>query len=555
MLYCPHVPMRKSLPFVSAFLSALLLWAAFPPMGETCALACALAPLLAVSRLCAPRRAAWAWFFGGFLFWAGTLAWMPAIVKNGGPLPLVILGWAGLAALCAGYFALFGWLGACAWRRVAGRGRGKILVLLFAEPVLWAGVEWLRSWLFTGFAWNFLGTALGPVPALAAPARLGGVYLVSALVVLLNGVFATLVCRLVGQMCPEGGDGRLELWRTAGGSRWGRTCETALPLGAVLLVFGLANAACLRPASGFVPLRVALVQRNAPCIFSRLDRGRDPFEVFGRLLQTAEAARPDLVVWAESAMAEFGALGSDAARRAAHHFSRKTGGASLLAGGDWWFTAQTAEGPERRVWNAAALYAPADTNVEVQVYGKQHLVPFGEYIPFDKWVPALQRLSPIGVSVWPGEARTLALRAGGRTVRVAPLICYEDTDPVLARRAARLGAQAIALITNDSWFSHSQEPVQHAWQAVLRAIETGLPVIRVGNSGVTGVIAPSGRARWLEDGEGRPLVDAAGAMVETVAVPAAPARTPYARAGDAPLACLFALALAGVFARRPGTGK
>ena len=87
--------------FVPAVLSALLLWAVYPPMGEVCALAFALVPLLVVSRLGTPKRAAQAWFLGGFLFWFATLAWMPAIVKNNGPLPLVVLGWMGLAALCA----------------------------------------------------------------------------------------------------------------------------------------------------------------------------------------------------------------------------------------------------------------------------------------------------------------------------------------------------------------------------------------------------------------------------------------------------------------------
>ncbi len=529
----------------AAALSALLLWVSFPPLGEISTIPFALAPLLVVSRLCAPKKSAGLWMLGGFLFWFGTLSWMVAVSKNNGPLPLVILGWVGLAALCAGYFALFGWLSARVWRRW-----GKWA--LVAEPILWAGIEWLRSWLFTGFAWNFLGTAVGQIPSLAAPARLGGVYLVSALVVLLNGVFATLVCRLLAQMSPAGTED-LDRWSFGVGSRWSRMAETALPLGVILLSFWLAA----RPAAPAqnVPVRVALVQRNAPCIFARRDRQQDPYEVFDRLLDTAAAAKPDLIVWGESAMSEFGHLDSAAARRAALFFSRKTGGASLLAGGDWHDAVETEKGTERRVWNGAGLYTPTATHATLQVYGKQHLVPFGEYIPFDKWIPALQKLSPIGISLWPGEARVLELTrndrgqklAGPATVKIAPIICYEDTDPVLSRRAANLGAQAIVLITNDSWFSYSQETVQHAWQAVLRAIETGLPVIRVGNSGVTGIIFPSGRARWLEDGNGNPLVDAAGTMVEDVPVAVSPIRTPYMRFGDIPLALLFIASLCACF--------
>lgn len=502
------------------------------------------------------------WFLGGFLFWFGTLSWMPAISKNNGPLPLVVLGWMGLAALCAAYFAAFGWLNARAWRRL-----GKWA--LVTEPILWVGFEWLRGWLFTGFAWNFLGTAVGQIPSLAAPARLGGVYLVSALVVLLNGVFATLACRMLAQMMPEkvesgekGESGekvekrdgdclsdRLTSWRLGNVGRWRRMIETAVPLGVVLLCFWLANVSVSR-VEAIVPVRIALVQRNAPCVFSQRDREQDPYETFGNLLTTATVARPDLVVWAESAMAEFGHLGSDGARHAALYFSRMTGGASLLAGGDWWYQVETEKGPERRCWNGAALYTPTSTNVTLQVYGKQHLVPFGEFIPFDKWIPVLQKLSPIGISIWPGEAKTLELtlnRPGGTSVRIAPLICFEDTDPSLARKAAQLGAQAIVLITNDSWFSYSQETVQHAWQAVLRAIETGVPVIRVGNSGVTGIIYPSGQARWLEDGEGQMLVDSPGTMVETVPVVANPTLTPYSRIGDLPLLLLFAASLLAVF--------
>ena len=544
---------KKHIPAaVAALLSAALLVAAFPPFGETASIAVALAPLLAVARLASPKKAAWTWFGGGFAFWFTTLAWMPAICKNNGPWPLVALGWLGLAALCSGYFALFGWLSARAWRRFGRWG-------LAFEPVLWAGVEWLRGWLFTGFAWNFLGTALVPIPDFLAPARAGGVYLVSALVVLVNGVFATLACRVVAQMRRE----------EPTGGRWVRSLETAVPLAVVLLVSWLSRAP--QPTTheprttnheprttnhesrtttheprttNHESLRVALVQRNAPCVFRAGLERQDPVEAFKRLMVTTASARPDLVVWGESAMSEFGRLASEQAHRAARYFSSMAGGAALLAGGD--FSEET-DG-NVRIYNGAGLYVQSGDGVSLQAYGKQHLVPFGEYIPFDKWIPALQGLSPIGVSLYPGEAKVLDVpTADGGTVKVAPLICFEDTLPSLARRGAALGAQAIVLITNDSWFSNSWEAEQHAWQAVLRAVETGIPVIRVGNSGVTGVIDASGRARWLTDGSGRPLVDLPGCQLETVQVRTPPRPTPYTRFGDWPLLVLFAASLAGLF--------
>ena len=131
----------------------------------------------------------------------------------------------------------------------------------------------------------------------------------------------------------------------------------------------------------------------------------------------------------------------------------------------------------------------------------------------------LQKLSPIGVSLHPGDPGLFTLKtSGGRKVKVAPLICYEDTDPRLSAQAERMGAGMIVLVTNDSWFSESSEAQAHAAQAVLRAVETGLPVVRVGNSGVTGVIRPDGSANWLSDATGRIVVDGRGVMVETVAV-------------------------------------
>ena len=119
------------------------------------------------------------------------------------------------------------------------------------------------------------------------------------------------------------------------------------------------------------------------------------------------------------------------------------------------------------------------------------------------------------------------------------------------RALARMGAECLVFITNDSWFSDSIEAEQHAWQSVARAVETGLSVVRVGNSGVTGTISPRGVANWLAGADGRPLVDVRGTMCESVLlkneVPYSPEQklppflTPYTLVGDLPLSVSFAL--------------
>ena len=549
--------MKYTWKILAAGLTAFLMWAAFPPMAESMDIAFALAPMLVVTRLSRPKAAAGWWFACGFAFWFTTLSWMPAICKNNGPWPLVLLGWIGLAAVCAGYMALFGWLDAKAWRKTAERGENgclqslksrdvwmKLVVIVIVEPALWAGIELLRGTLFSGFAWNFLGTAVGNIPSFATPARIGGVYFLSAIVVMVNGVFATLLLRVISPML-NGGDGRqMAIKGNVRAARFVRTLETALPLLAAYLSITLSTPSP-RPAGSSQhsrsSLRVALIQRNAPCIFSRRDE-EDPYHAFMDLLDKVAPANPDLIVLAESAFVEFGPARSDRTKQAAMHFSNRCGGAAVIGGVDDTIYSNGT----RRVYNGAAFYSPAATNALVAVYHKQHLVPFGEYIPFDKWITSLQKLSPIGVSLYPGEPLLFDLDC----VKLAPLICFEDTVPSLARQAAADGADAIVLITNDSWFSRSIEAEQHAWQAVMRAIETGLPVLRVGNSGVTGVIMPSGRARWLTDGAGKPLVDQAGCQIESVPIVRDATKTPYVRFGDWPVILLFAASLA--FAFLPG---
>ena len=508
---------KKIKPFVW-LLPGFLLWAAYPPMGEKTDVLFALAPLLWVSRRRDPRTSARRWFVAGAFYWVATLSWMPAIVKNGGPWPLVALGWFALAAYCAGYFALFGWLSARVWRWARGGGYWRrLFAVLVAEPVLWCGLELARSRLFGGFAWNQLGV----VPAnggFAAPAALGGVYLLSAVVILVNGTVAGIAERVMRQA-----------------PRWAGV-ETFLSFGIVAAIYWASSFATARPAEGGDQklLKVALVQRNFPCVFK--GREDNPYEIYDRLLAGVSPLRPDVVVLPESGLCEFGPADQQGAVRFAQWVHEKTG-AELLVGGTRY--------DDGKVFNCAALYGRGG---DIRLYDKVHLVPFGEFIPGDKWITSLQKLAPVG-SCTPGELKTLALEPGDGGRRIGVAICYEDTDSAQMRRLANMGAGLLVFITNDSWFSHSVEAEQHAWQATARAVETGLAVVRVGNTGVTGVVGPDGRASWLLGADGRPLVDAQGAMLERVSVvPPQGADggprghlTPYAAFGDVPLAMIFAL--------------
>ena len=336
----------KKFSGVAWFLPGFLLWAAYPPMGEMADCLFALAPLMWLSRRALPGESAKRWFQSGVFYWVATLSWMPAIVKNGGPWPLVVLGWFALAAYCAGYFALYGWLSSNYWgwarerasRGAAGRvpsGLGwRLAGVLFVEPVLWCGIELVRSRLFGGFAWNLLGV----VPAnggFGAPAALGGVYLLSAVVILVNGTAAGIAERV---------------WRVerSGFSFLRRlgALETLLAFAVVLCVYRASSLVVSpRDDSAVRHLKVALVQRNFPCVFK--EQSANPYEVYGRLLANVAELKPDLVVLAESALSEFGPVDQQGAVRFAD-FVRRSTGAPLLAGG-------TRFG-EGLIYNSAALY-------------------------------------------------------------------------------------------------------------------------------------------------------------------------------------------------------
>ncbi len=486
-----------------------LLWASFAPMNEGMDALFALAPLLWYARRHEAKKSAKVWFFSGLFFWIATLSWMPAIVKNGGPWPLVVLGWGVLAAYCALYFAAFGYLSSVVWTWVKPRHYiYRLLAILLVEPILWCGLELIRSRFGGGFAWNQLG--LIPITkGFGSLASLGGVYLCSAVVILINGTIASIAERMWKP------DPRLP--------QAARPLETLLPF---LLIWALYQLPEALPAPK-EELKVGLIQRNFPCCFSE-EKEENPKEVYSNLCAYVSYVRPDLLVLSESALCEFGRVNSRGAYEFASDLMAQTGARGVIAGGARFFG--------NKEFNSVGLFTP---DAMVKIYDKVHLVPFGEFIPGDKLIPALQKLAPVG-SCTSGKLETLDFE--GHKLGVA--ICYEDTDSAQIRKLAEMGAELLVFVTNDSWFSKSVEAQQHASAAIARALETGLEVVRVGNSGVSGTITPEGRASWIIDAQGRAIVDDKGTMVDKVSYRSA--NTLYVKLGDKPLIILFSLLIIAI---------
>ena len=195
--------------------------------------------------------------------------------------------------------------------------------------------------------------------------------------------------------------------------------------------------------------------------------------------------------------------------------------------------------PVRRAYNS--IYVIDHDGSVLSVYDKTHLVPFGEYLPFQDWMERLgfTQLTKVQGGYIPGTLRRpLDIPNAPRAL---PLICYEAIFPgKLADSGDRAGW--IINLTNDGWFGISTGPYQHLQQARLRAIEEGLPVVRAANTGISAVIDPVGR-----------IVAQLGLGIESVldaSLPAAIAPTVYARHPNIPAAIMLLLALIFVTYRR-----
>ncbi len=184
------------------------------------------------------------------------------------------------------------------------------------------------------------------------------------------------------------------------------------------------------------------------------------------------------------------------------------------------------------VTNSALLLTPGP--VEAGRYDKIHRVPFGEYIPFRSFLPAFfVRAIDMNRDLFAGsDYAPLAIAPG---VRAGIAICFESVFPYIAREEARRGANMLLVISNDAWYPTSSEPEQHLANARLRALETGLPVLRCGNNGGTLVITPTGRIAEVlpTPGEGPDHLRRGRASgVLTIEVPKSPPMTFYTRHGE-----------------------
>jgi len=426
------------------------------------------------------------------------------------------------------------------------------LPLILAFAGLWILTEWLRSWVFSGFAWNPLSVITLSMPYAAQPASAIGTYGVSGVLILVVGGVYTFASLWTRASSAE---------RTSGG--W-----TGYVLGGLLL-FALAVTGIIARTShwgGFFssgaanptqPVAVTVVQPN----ISQADKYAPGYDVinFAKLAMHSRplpGQAPRLILWPEAAIPDYLEDGypypyyrGQAGESAAGARARLT---TLMADGDVLVT-----GVNRLIFEKRQLVAARNSVSAMDAFGrmlghydKAHLVPYGEYLPVP-WLLkplGLARLVPGSLDFWPGPgAQTMTVTVNGKPVKIGMQVCYEMifSGQTVDRKNR---PDFIFNPSNDAWFG-TIGPPQHLAQARLRAIEEGLPVIRSTPTGISAIIDANGRIL-----QSLPL--GKDGRIDAV-IPRAKAPTLFARLGNVvPLVFAGLLILLALFplARRRGKG-
>lgn len=554
----PAVPAAASdvlLSLAGAGLTTLLLSLALPPWSHyTWPLALVgLAPW--AYAVCRTQRA-WAVYWSshllGFAFFLVNLAWL---------MPVTGLGFVALAAYLAIYWPLAAWA-----IRTAQRFGVSVV---WSLPIVWVACEYLRAWVMSGFPWLFISHSFYLQPALIQISDLVGAYGVTFLAAMVSGVVAQQMLLL------RTGTGRFRAqWRL------GVLVTCLLWVGNVLYgYYRWTQARGLVDGPRVAVVQHDFVQRTEPPLVP----SEAVFAAYITLGAQAAGERPDLIVFPETASG--GIQNLEFINTPLHAVDESDAGAyarglrmhkatSALARGDYapinevlseWealfrriaphnpdyelperlprlsaeggppatvvigaLALETSAGeayPKSKRFNSALVYDPNGSQRPAR-YDKNHLVPFGEFVPFRqqrflgldlhplyRWLNSLSPFSQGGkieYSLWAGRELTVfEVECGGGRYRFGTPICYEGAMPYVIRDYVWGGGERrvdfLLNISNDGWFLHSSELPQHLAAYVFRAVENRVAIARSVNTGISGFVTPNGEIHDLVADNGRTI--------------------------------------------------
>ena len=497
--------MKRYQHWILAVLSALLLFLSFPNVNLfPCAWVAMVPFFIALTRAKDRKSAFWIGYLTGFLFFAGLL---PAIflLYPYANIFATMVGYLLLVGYTAVYFAAF----AVLMRFVPWRSG---VLFPIAAGCIWAALEWVRSWMITGFPWGSIGySQWNNLPGIQI-ASLIGVHGISFVIVLFNAGIAVLICNR-------------HQWRQ-------EIRAVVLPLILMLLCFGygvfqLKNAKPVDNSTNAETLKVALIPGNISQL-QKWDTRQFPtiLQRYMNLTYEANKEKLDLIVWPETAIwsqtltgewpTYYGRFAQMLRNTATPIFigTANKGETDKAIGA---FSENVKKSEE--IYNRVLSISP-DGKIHGS-YAKMHLVPFGEYVPLEHLIPDFipnfiqfkpftpgktVNLLPVfnvkdktkivsnGLGPPYREAMSSAKeKADPRRTDVGVSICFESAFPDEFRRPVQKGARVMGIFTNDAWFKGTAFPELHLSMAPFRAIENRIAVFRCANGGFTCVVDKFGR--------------------------------------------------------------
>jgi apolipoprotein N-acyltransferase len=381
-------------------------------------------------------------YFSGVVFWSLTIYWL---------IHVTLLGQILLILYLAVYFGLFGCV--IYLSRLLSPG-----MFIFFISCAWVLLEYVRSYLFTGFPWAQVGFSQYRNLPIIQIAEISGSWAVSFIVVMVNIVLYSVLRK---RLKPK------------------TLLISALPL-LLSLAYGFYRLS-YKPdlLSDKKSFKVAVIQGNIP-----QDLKWDKQAASGilssyiELTNLAAKDNPSLIIWPEASVPFlWGEQAADTQFAQIFYLAGKLK-INLLVG--------AVSHSEKGYFNSALFINYLGQTQGI--YNKLHLVPFGEYVPCKNTFPFLQSIAPIG-DIEPGKEYTVFSQPANFSV----LICFEDLFPELSREFIKKGARFLVNITNDAWYRQGSAPYQHFAASVFRAVENRVYLVRAANTGISGFIDPFGR--------------------------------------------------------------
>lgn len=454
--------------FLSAF-SGMLLSLSFPKTGVDFLSWVALVPFLYALKNGNKKENILSGLSFGIAHFLTLLYWVIYTLNVYGYIPL---------ALCIPILLLLVLYLSCypvffAW--FIGRTTHKPLYLIFIAPSLWVCLEYVRAYAFTGFPWELLGYSQHRMLPFIQIADIAGVYGVSFLLVLVNTTVFILSLFFTKNH-----------WRDEAVTAKTALIHSSLAIVCVILVWTYGSYRIHEIDEEMVQAKspvISVIQGNIDQSLKWSSSNQnDTVLKYSNLSVLASQAKPDLIVWPETAAPFY--YENDKVLTYRVKETLETCGTEFLIG----FPSFERDMNRFKFYNSAYVLDPK--GAISGSYSKVHLVPFGEYVPLQDYLPFIHKLTEQSGDFFAGEkGDTLEFSKG----KIGVQICFEVIFPGLSRAMVKNGAQLIVNITNDAWFSKSSAPYQHFSMVKFRAVENKRSIARAANTGISGFIDPCGR--------------------------------------------------------------